>query len=207
MLSSVSSGLQGPDVQRQIIFLFFGVVTVFVAALMFYWMPDSPTEARFLTDDDKVIAIERLRDNQMGIMSREWRYPHFFEALLDLKTWFWVLMIFCISVPSSGISTFGPQILQTVLSDPKLTTLMNMPVGVCHVIAVAGSSYLSMKVALKGPIIVALCIPPIIGLSIFLAVPPVDEYASTLLAAYFCLSTFTGISTSILSTMFAIHHS
>lgn len=60
-------------------------------------MPDSPIEAKFLTDEDKLIAIERLRMNQTGVMSREWRWSHMWESLRDPKTWFWVSLVFCIS--------------------------------------------------------------------------------------------------------------
>lgn len=179
---------------EQIIFLFFGVITVAVACVMFFWMPDSPTEAKFLDDYDKVLAIERLRNNQMGVMSREWRYLHFFEALRDPKTWLWFAMIFCISVPSNGISTFGPLIIQSFVSDPFHTMLFNVPIGFSHVIAVSASAYLSMKWKLKGPVILLLCIPPIIGLSVLLHFPHDAAHRGVLLAGYFCLSTFTGIS-------------
>lgn len=178
----------------QIIFLFFGIVTVAVSGAMFFWMPDSPTEAKFLTDNDKIIAIERLRNNQMGVMSREWRYAHFFEALRDVKTWLWVTMIFCISVPSNGISTFGPLIIHSFVTDPFKTILFNVPVGFSHIIAVSLSAYVSMRWKLKGPVIAILCIPPIIGFSILLHFPHDTEHRAVLLAGYFCLSTFTGIS-------------
>lgn len=161
---------------------------------MFFWMPDSPTEAKFLSDDDKVVAIERLRNNHMGVMSREWRSSHVWETLRDLKTWFWVSMIFCISVPSNGISTFGPLIIQSFVSDPFQTMLFNVPIGFSHIIAVAGSAYLSMRWKLKGPVIALLCIPPIVGCSILLYFTHEAENKAVLLAGYFCLSTYTGIS-------------
>ena len=169
-------------------------MTVVVAGFMFFWMPDSPTEAKFLSDDDKVIAIERLRDNQMGVMSREWRYPHFFEALLDPKTWLWVVMVFCASVPSNGIGTFGPLIIKSFVSDPFKTMLFNVPVGISHALAVSVSSYVSMKWKLKGPVIAILCLPPIVGLSVLLSFTHNVENKGILLAGFFCLSTFTGIS-------------
>ncbi|KAJ3498468.1 hypothetical protein NLG97_g1108 [Lecanicillium saksenae] len=194
-LASITSSLR----PYQIIFLTFGLVTVVVAAAMFIWMPDSPTEAKFLSDDDKLIAIERLRGNQMGIMSREWRQAHFYEALKDVKTWLWVAMIFCISVPSNGISTFGPLIINSFVSDPFDTMLFNVPVGISHVIAVSVSAYVSMKWKVKGPVIVLLCIPPIIGFSILLSFPHDDTHRGILLAGYFCLSTFTGITPLIYS--------
>ena len=189
-LASITSSLR----PYQIIFLTFGIVTVVVAGAMFIWMPDSPTEAKFLTDDDKLIAIERLRGNQMGVMSREWRQAHFYEALQDVKTWLWVAMILCISVPSNGISTFGPLIIHSFVSDPFDTILFNVPVGISHVIAVSVSAYVSMKWKVKGLVIILLCIPPIIGFSILLSFPHDDAHRAILLADYFCLSTFTGIS-------------
>ncbi|KAL6897203.1 major facilitator superfamily domain-containing protein [Trichoderma evansii] len=194
-LASIHSPLR----PYQIIFLFFGIVTVAVSGAMFFWMPDSPTEAKFLTDDDKIIAIERLRNNQMGVMSREWRYAHFFESLRDIKTWLWVIMIFCISVPSNGISTFGPLIIQSFVTDPFQTILFNVPVGFSHVLAVSLSAYVSMRWKLKGPVIAILCIPPIIGFSILLHFPHDIEHRAVLLAGYFCLSTFTGITPLIYS--------
>ncbi|KKO97616.1 hypothetical protein THAR02_10284 [Trichoderma harzianum] len=189
-LASIKSSMK----PYQIIFLFFGAVTVAVSGAMFFWMPDSPTEAKFLSDEDKILAIERLRNNQMGVMSREWRIAHFFETLRDPKTWLWVIMIFCISVPSNGISTFGPLIIKSFVTDPYRTILFNVPVGLSHVLVVSLSAYASMKWKLKGPVIALLCIPPIIGFSILLHYPHDIEHRGILLAGYFCLSTFTGIT-------------
>lgn len=60
-------------------------------------MPDSPAEAKFLDKHDKLIAIERLRMNQTGVMSRQWRWDHFWETVRDVKTWLWFALIFSIS--------------------------------------------------------------------------------------------------------------
>ncbi|KOS17466.1 putative transporter [Escovopsis weberi] len=189
-LASVHSSLR----PYQIIFLFFGLVTVVISVVMFYWMPDSPTEAKFLSDEDKVLAIERLRDNQMGVMSREWRHPHLWEALADGKTWLWVAIIFCISVPSNGISVFGPLIIKSFVTDPFQTMLFNVPVGLSHVACVSLSAYASMKWKVKGPVIALLCVPPLVGCSILLSFPHDLAHRGILLLGYFSLSTFTGIT-------------
>lgn len=63
-------------------------------------MPDSPVEAKFLDEHDKLLAVERLRANQMGVVSTEWKWDHVIESLLDLKTWFWFSLIFSISLDS-----------------------------------------------------------------------------------------------------------
>lgn len=67
-------------------------------------MPDSPVDAKFLSQEDKLIAIERLRMNQMGIGSGVWKWDHVWEAMRDLKTWLWFSLMFTISsVPPSPI--------------------------------------------------------------------------------------------------------
>lgn len=81
----------------QIIFLLCGLLTVAYSLVVFIFMPDSPMEAKFLPEREKVIAVERLRANQMGVISREWRWDHVWETLLDVKTWIWFLLIIAIS--------------------------------------------------------------------------------------------------------------
>jgi hypothetical protein len=60
-------------------------------------MPDSPMEAKFFTLEEKLIAIERLRMNQMGVSSGVWKWDHFREAMFDLKTWCWFAMLTAVS--------------------------------------------------------------------------------------------------------------
>jgi hypothetical protein len=43
----------------QIIFLFFGLITVAYSALVWLSLPDSPVSARFLKGDERLVAIER----------------------------------------------------------------------------------------------------------------------------------------------------
>lgn len=81
----------------QIIFLFCGLLTVLYSVVVLIFMPDSPMEAKYLREREKVIAVERLRANQMGVASRTWRWDHVVETLLDLKTWCWFIAIIAIS--------------------------------------------------------------------------------------------------------------
>lgn len=85
------------SVSLQVIFLFFGLITMIFSSVLFLYMPDSPAEAKFLSKHDKLIAVERLRMNQMGVLSRRWRWDHLWETLRDPKTWLWFTLIFSIS--------------------------------------------------------------------------------------------------------------
>lgn len=61
-------------------------------------MPDSPVDAKFLNEHDKILAVERLRANQMGVISTTWKWEHVTESMLDIKTWFWFALIFSVSL-------------------------------------------------------------------------------------------------------------
>jgi MFS family permease len=81
----------------QIIFLFCGLLTVVYGFVVLIFMPDSPMSAKYLTDRGRVIATERLRANQMGVQSGVWKWDQVWETFLDLKTWFWFIIIIAIS--------------------------------------------------------------------------------------------------------------
>ena len=46
-------------------------------------VPDSPMTARFLTAEEKPMALERVRANQQGQRVREFKKYHVIEALTD----------------------------------------------------------------------------------------------------------------------------
>jgi MFS family permease len=81
----------------QIIFLFCGLLTVTYSIVMLVLMPDSPMKAKYLNERERIIAVERLRANQMGIQSGKWKWDQVWETLIDFKTWCWFIAIIAIS--------------------------------------------------------------------------------------------------------------
>ncbi|KAK6213140.1 Major facilitator superfamily transporter [Colletotrichum higginsianum IMI 349063] len=190
--------ISSPLKEYQIIFMFFGIITVVFSAVMFLYMPDSPVEAKFLNDHDKLIAIERLRMNQQGVMSREWRWDHLKESLLDIKTWFWFALVFSISIPSGGISTFGPLIVKSFGFDSFQTILFNIPFGFVQLVSTVGGSWIATKIHKKGPVIAGLCIPPIAGCVMLMVLPTAGQQAARL-TGYYLISVYPGITPLIYS--------
>jgi hypothetical protein len=162
-------------------------------------MPDSPVEAKFLSEDEKLIAVERLRMNQMGVASRVWKWEHVLEAVLDIKTWLWFSMLTAISIPSGGISTFGPLIIQGFGFNKFQTILFNMPFGVVQIVATLGGALLATRFKMKAPILILLCIPPIIGIIILSVVGRGHSHRGVLLLGYYMTSFYPGISPLIYS--------
>ncbi|CAN9306776.1 unnamed protein product [Alternaria alternata] len=183
----------------QIIFLFCGLLTVIVSVFVWFFMPDSPVEAKFLNDHEKLIAVERLRMNQMGVASRVWKWDHVLEAFMDPKTWLWFSMLTAVSIPSGGITTFGPLIIQSFGFGQFATILFNMPFGVVQIVATIGGAWLATWLKKKSPVLILLCIPPIIGIIILMVVGRGDSNKGVLLFGYYLTSFYPGISPLIYS--------
>ncbi|KAL4995953.1 major facilitator superfamily domain-containing protein [Aspergillus recurvatus] len=183
----------------QIIFLFFGLVTVAFAFIVLFFLPDSPMQSKFLNEGDKLLAIERLRMNQQGIETHEWKWAHVREAFLDLKSFFWFALMFSISIPSGGITTFGPLIIESFGFDQLKTMLFNMPFGAIQLIATLGGAWLATRYKTKGAVIALLCLPAIAGCVMLLEIPRGDAHKGPLLAGYYIISVYPGITPMIYS--------
>ena len=126
----------------QIIFLFCGLLTVVTSVLVFIFMPDSPMEAKFLNDHEKLVAVA----------SRVWKWDHVLEAFLDPKTWLWFSMLTAVSIPSGGITTFGPLIIQSFGFGKFATILFNMPFGAVQIFVTLGGAWLATRLKKTSPV-------------------------------------------------------
>ncbi|KAJ6498839.1 MFS general substrate transporter [Mycena sanguinolenta] len=178
----------------QIIFLFTGLITVAYSAVVYMVLPDSPTTARFLTFEEKILVVERLRANNTGTETKTWKWAQVRECLFDPKTWFWFCMIFSISVPSGGISTFGPLIVQSFGFNQLNTILLQMPFGAIQILATLSGGYAATRFKLKYPVLIALTLPPIAGAAALLHIPRGTAHKGALLGAYYIISFYPGIS-------------
>ncbi|KAK0701154.1 major facilitator superfamily domain-containing protein [Apiosordaria backusii] len=173
----------------QIIFLFCGLLTVVYAGVVLTFMPDSPMEAKYLTEREKVIAVERLRANQMGVSSGKWRWDHVWESLLDLKTWCWFVIIVAIS---GGIGTFGSLIVKSFGYTKFEAILFNIPFGAIQFIVIIASGWVATRFKHKGLTIAGVCVLPIVGTIIMLTVP--REQKGVLLFGYYLVSCMAAIT-------------
>ncbi|KAL4793112.1 major facilitator superfamily domain-containing protein [Aspergillus venezuelensis] len=183
----------------QIIFLFFGLITVAFSFVVLFFLPDSPMQSKFMSEEDKLIAIERLRMNQQGIETHEWKWAHVKEAFLDVKSFFWFALMFSISIPSGGITTFGPLIIESFGFDQLKTMLFNMPFGAIQLIATLGGAWLATRYKTKGGVVALLCLPAIAGCVMLLEIPRGDSHKGPLLAGYYIISVYPAIIPMIYS--------
>jgi hypothetical protein len=74
---------------------------------MFVLLPDSPVTARFLSKEERKLAVERLRADQTGIENKTLKPYQVLEAFKDYKTYFFFALATVANIPNGGISNFG----------------------------------------------------------------------------------------------------
>jgi len=68
----------------QYIYLAMGALTVLFGIFCFA-IPDSPMDAWFLSQDEKIVAVERLRKGQTGVRNHKIKIQHVKDSMRDPK--------------------------------------------------------------------------------------------------------------------------
>ena len=87
----------------QLLFLVIGLFTASVGVLFLWLMPDNQMNAKFLTEEERVKAIERIRVNQQGVGNKHFKFYQFKEALTDPVVWAFVFYSLVSNIPNGNI--------------------------------------------------------------------------------------------------------
>lgn len=130
--------------QWQWLYLITMMMTFVVGLAFLFFFPDNPTNARFLTTEEKLRAVRRVQSNQNGIETKTWKMYQVWEALSDPKTWYFAFfagfanLIGGIGVQYSMIiRDFGFTVLET--------SLLSIPNGVAQMIGITTACYALRK--------------------------------------------------------------
>lgn len=117
----------------QLLFLVIGLFTAFIGAIFLVVMPDNQLNARFLTQKEKVLAIERIRVNQQGVGNKHFKFYQFKEALTDPMVWAFVFFSLVADIPNGGISNFFSQLIVSFGFSNEQSLLLGTPGGAVEV--------------------------------------------------------------------------
>lgn len=129
----------------KILFLFFGLLTVGTGCFYLWYMPDNQLNAKFLTEEEKLIAVERIRGNFQGIGNRVWKWDQFREAMCDPRTWLYGLYSILMNIPNGGITVFGGVVIRSFGFDSRTSLLLSAPGGAVDLMAKLFFPWLSDK--------------------------------------------------------------
>ncbi|KAH8893996.1 MFS general substrate transporter [Thozetella sp. PMI_491] len=167
-----------------------GAMMIAYGIIVGIFLPDSPVKAKFLTERERFIAIERVRADQLGIENKKFDSSHIVELLLDPKMWLMLLFNIFVSIPNGGLTNFAPLIINGLGFTPQRSTLLVMPTGIIQTLSSYicnfGVFYCERRwphLRVRGCFIIGGLLVGMIA-TIFLYTLPTDAYISRLLALF-----------------------
>lgn len=200
----------GEFAQWRILYITLGLLGIAVGVTVLVFLPDSPSTAKFLTPRERLIALERVRDNQSGTVGKHFKREQAIEALTDAKTWLansfsyfprfytdrtnnrmLLLIVMIFSIPNGGLSNFSAIITRSFGYTAKEALLLQVPSGaIAFITTILVTWYSQVKGSRMLPIIACL-LPALLGAALLVGLAGNTAlYKGGLLFGIFIINTF-----------------
>ncbi|KAL2285976.1 hypothetical protein FJTKL_07230 [Diaporthe vaccinii] len=171
--------------QWQLLLIIYASLSLVIGLLFWFFFPNSPMEARFLTTDEKVKVVQRIQSNQSGIETKVWKREQVVEAIKDTKTWLFFFLA-AISNLQNGIGTQYSLIIQSFGFTTLQTTALNIPAGAAQIV----STTLATIILRRFPntrcwIAIAFFVPSVLAVVLLMSLPWGNRVG--LLCAYYLM--------------------
>lgn len=174
----------------QWLFVITGCFSVIVGICFALIVPDSPVKARFLTRDERILAIKRVKENNTGIENKHWKAQQSKEAFSDIKCWLFALMAIFVAIPNGGLTNFNSILIKTFGFTSLQTQLLNIPSGIEEIIVIVGCVWFARRVNSRSAIIVFSMILTLIGQIMLLTIPRTLNNQAPLLLGLYLLQSY-----------------
>lgn len=171
------------------IFYIEGAITIVVGIIAFFFLPDTPGTAKFLTPEERDLAEQRLRLDSHGALSADvaeekfsWKQAR--RSLLNINTQLMSLNFFLILVPIYSYSLFLPTIISGLGYANVTAQLLTVPPNALAFFSVLLCCWTSDRIKKRGPMILACITVALIGYIMLIAADkPGVRYAGTFFVA------------------------
>jgi hypothetical protein len=172
-----------------------GIITVLYGILTIFFLPHDPQSSRFLSEDEKQIALARLKLDSQGAEATDakhekfdWRWVRM--ALLNVNTIFLSLNFFLIITPIYSFSLFLPTIISGLGYKQVDAQLLTVPPNMGAFFLVLLVTWASDRIRRRGYFMFAGITIAIAGYIMLIATPnTLIQYGGTFLVAggiFFC---------------------
>lgn len=173
----------------RLLFLVLGAFSVLWAIAIWIFLPDSPVKCWYMTDREKYICLERVKDNNTGMEDKTFKFYQVKECLLDPKTWLLAAFSLAQNIPNGGLITFAALIVSGLGYSRLITTVLGIPTGVLATVWQLLLSFLVSRFKNSRCFIIALAnIVPMICAILMWKLPRDNTHG--LLAAYYVFYTY-----------------
>ncbi|KAL8868989.1 MAG: hypothetical protein Q9174_004608 [Haloplaca sp. 1 TL-2023] len=172
------------------IFIIEGVISILYGLVTLFFLPPTPSHARFLSQNEREAAVHRMgldshgasQESKVEAEKFSWHWVRM--AVLNVNTIVLSLNFFAIITPIYSFSLFLPTIIRALGYTATKAQLFTVPPNMAAFFAVILCTYLSDKIKARGPIMIVCCSVAIIGyIMLLIDAGPLIHYGGTFLVA------------------------
>ncbi|KAK5127272.1 hypothetical protein LTR08_004461 [Meristemomyces frigidus] len=103
---------EGSIAPWKLLYIILGALAISCGIIVLCFLPDSPKTASFLSEEEKVAALERVRLDQAGTHNKHIKRYQIVETFKDVRTWVMFIIIMCLGsllldMPRAAIGGFA----------------------------------------------------------------------------------------------------
>lgn len=138
---------------------------------MWFFFPDSPISAHFLTPEERAKAVLRIESNHSGIEQKHFKRYQFIETIKDPKTWLFFLHAWSQEM-ANGLTNQYSLIIKSFGFSTLQTTLLGCINGVTALVSLGAAAVILEKTKnCRAWLSAVSYIPPIVSCILLLAIP------------------------------------
>jgi MFS family permease len=160
------------------IFIIEGIFPALCAIPVWFYLPDTPETADFLTPEEKEFIIVRLKEESGSNTDKiTWQLTK--DALLDWKIWAMMVIYQGVSVGVYGFTSIVPTVVEAMGYRSAEAQLMTVPIYVAAVICVLIIAFWSDHAQTRTPFIIGAYSIAVVGFVAQLALPQTRLFGVT----------------------------
>lgn len=99
----------------ELIFFILGGVTCLWAFVIYFLLPDTPSNARFFNERERIIAVKRVAGNETGIKNKAFNTKQAIQAFADPKALLVFASVFAAAIPNGVVNSFSTIIIKDLV--------------------------------------------------------------------------------------------
>ncbi|KAH7322459.1 major facilitator superfamily domain-containing protein [Stachybotrys elegans] len=146
-----------------------GAMTIIFVPLFWFSFPKSPTEAWFLTEEEKKMMQARYDNDPNWGHEDKFSWSECFKAFADPKWYAFFTYQFSVNISLYGLTTFMPAIVRGLGYQSVHANLMTVPIYMCSLVFFLVIAWLSDRTGYRGPYMAGCLVLLIIGYALLIS--------------------------------------
>ncbi|CAI0642643.1 unnamed protein product [Colletotrichum noveboracense] len=131
----------------ELIFFMLGGVTCVWSLVIWFLLPDSPSNAFFLNHRERLVAVKRVSENETGIKNKAFDKKQALLGSVDPKTLLLFTSVFAAAIPNGVVNSFSTVIIRDMGFSTTQTTQLKSVGDAVQIVAllIGGTVILNVK--------------------------------------------------------------